>query len=221
MILFKCPTCDQQFEAEPSEVGRTITCDVCHRTIEIPAGRAAPYPTDYGPPPDRIDAGNGQNSGRKGKYCTDCGEPVALKAAFCGECGAEQERSEDSERRGRRRERDDRDFMSETEKRSRETIKVVLLVSAISNIVVGSGWALTCVGLILTIPMFILCIFEFTVYSNADRTSSRRLHGHVTALGICEIIVGIFNTISLVCGIIALVHAGGLTRYGKLGQPDA
>ena len=87
-------------------------------------------------------------------------------------------------------------------------ITVPLLISAISNIVVGLIWAATCFGIIFAIPMFILCVFEFMLWSKADRMSGRRLAGEARSLAIFEIIVGLANLGSLIAGIIILINSG-------------
>jgi len=98
----------------------------------------------------------------------------------------------------------------------REGIKVPVLISAISNIVVGLIWAATCIGLVFTIPMVILCIFEFILWSQADNLSPKELGGRAKILGIFEIIVGLVNTPTLICGIIVLINSGKLAnRYDE------
>jgi hypothetical protein len=83
-----------------------------------------------------------------------------------------------------------------------------------ANIVVGLIWAATCFGIVLTIPMVILCIFEFALWSQADSLSPRQVGGRAKTLGIFEIIVGLANTPTLICGIIVLINSGKLAdRY--------
>ena len=91
-------------------------------------------------------------------------------------------------------------------------ITVCLLVSAIANIVVGLAWAATCFGIVFTIPMVLLCIFEFILYGKASGIPPERLAAKATRIGIFEIIVGLANTVTLICGIIVLIHASKLSR---------
>ena len=89
-------------------------------------------------------------------------------------------------------------------------ITVPLLVSAIGNICVGLLWLSTCFGVVLTVPMAILCIFEFMLYAKAQRLGAEELAAKATTIAIFEIILGLFNIVSLVCGIIVLVHVSQL-----------
>lgn len=133
------------------------------------------------------------------KYCHECGQRIRARAEICPKCGVRQP--------------DRADELSRPSK-SREGIKVPVLISAISNIVVGLIWAATCFGIVFTIPMVILWIFEFALWSQADSLSPRELGGRAKTLGIFEIIVGLVNTPTLICGIIVLINSGKLVdRY--------
>ncbi len=87
-------------------------------------------------------------------------------------------------------------------------LSVPILISAISNLVVGLLWASTCIGLVLAIPMFVLSGFEFALYSKFGRQPLAEIARRASTLGIFEVILGLFNTPVLVCGIIVLVNAG-------------
>jgi hypothetical protein len=86
-------------------------------------------------------------------------------------------------------------------------VTVPLLVSAIGNIVVSLIWISTCFLSFLAIPLIILCIFEFVLYSQAGRIPLNRFASKAKTLGIFEVIAGLLNTITLVCGIIVLVNS--------------
>ena len=91
-------------------------------------------------------------------------------------------------------------------------ITTPLLISAIGNIVIGLAWFSTCFGIVVAIPMFILCVFEFIVYAHASRTNRENLKSWAILIGILEIVVGLFNLVSLICGIILLIHASKLEQ---------
>jgi hypothetical protein len=93
---------------------------------------------------------------------------------------------------------------------SRDGVKVPVLISAIANIVVGLIWLATCFGVIFTVPMLILSIFEFSLWSRADRLPLYALGDRAKVLGIFEIVVGLVNTPTLICGILVLVNGGKL-----------
>lgn len=96
-------------------------------------------------------------------------------------------------------------------------ITVPLLISAISNIVVGLIWLGTCIGVAFAIPMAILAIFEFILYSRIGREPVANIARSASTLAIFEIIVGLFNTPTLICGIILMINAGKVRRTGSAG----
>lgn len=92
-------------------------------------------------------------------------------------------------------------------------VRIPMLISAISNIIVGLFWASTIIGIVLAIPMWIVCVFEFVTHSRLDgRTRPAAAHGAVVTIGIFEILLGLFNIISFICGILVLVGSGSLRR---------
>jgi hypothetical protein len=91
-------------------------------------------------------------------------------------------------------------------------ITAPLLVSAISNIVVGLIWLSTCFGAVLTVPMIILCVYEFALYSKASQMHPMEFARQARNLGIFEIIVGMANLPTLICGIIVMIQAGKIGR---------
>jgi hypothetical protein len=92
----------------------------------------------------------------------------------------------------------------------RDGIKICLLISAVSNILVGLLWASTCFGIVFTVPMILLCVFEFVAWSRVDEQSNWEVSSSTHTLGIFEIIVGLANTAALICGIINLMNSGKL-----------
>jgi hypothetical protein len=86
-------------------------------------------------------------------------------------------------------------------------ITTPLLVSAIGNIVFGAIWATTCFGIILTVAMAILSIFELRLYAKADTLPPLMLAEKASSISQYQIFVGLFNLVSLVCGIVLSIHA--------------
>jgi hypothetical protein len=100
-------------------------------------------------------------------------------------------------------------------RQSRNGLKIPLLISGIANIIVGLNWLIWTIpccgfGLIFTVPMIILRILEFSLWANADQLPVGELGRRAKGLGIFEIIVGLANSPTLICGIIVLVNAGKL-----------
>ena len=56
--------------------------------------------------------------------------------------------------------------------------------------------------------MLVLSIFEFTLYSRVGREPLNRTAESASTLALFEIIVGLFNMISLICGIILMINSG-------------
>ncbi len=193
-FTFSCPTCRTRLRAPESAAGRTVKCPKCATPMLLPSELQPPDP----PTVTAVDDADEYQPGNT-KYCHECGQKIRARAEICPKCGVRQ------------RDRVD-DFSRPT--KSREGIKVPVLISAISNIVVGLIWAATVLGIIFTIPMVILCIFELTLWSQADSLSLGQLRRRAKTLGIFEIIVGFVNIIALICGIIVLINSGKLAdRY--------
>jgi hypothetical protein len=93
-----------------------------------------------------------------------------------------------------------------------EGVTVPLLVSAISNVVFAVIWAFSCWGIVFAVPLIILCIFEFILYSNAAQMDRPQLASRAQVVAIFELIVGLLNMVALICGIIVLVNCSKLKQ---------
>ena len=87
------------------------------------------------------------------------------------------------------------------------TIQGCVMASGIINIVVGSLLTITCYGSPIGIPMLILGIFELVHHSKRHSLPPYYYASSSITLGIFEIVIGLFNVISLIMGIIVLGHA--------------
>lgn len=84
-------------------------------------------------------------------------------------------------------------------------VRAALLVSAIFNILTALGWAWTCVGIVLSVPLVILAIFEILHFSALGKPPYGPKRSRAQLLGIleiCTILAG--NLVSMICGIIVL-----------------
>lgn len=87
------------------------------------------------------------------------------------------------------------------------TFTTILLISAIANIIVGLCWFMTFAGIIVAVPLWVLCVFEFKYRAKLiSSPDPRRLCDAMLTLGILEIVAGLFNWVTLVCGILVLAH---------------
>lgn len=85
-------------------------------------------------------------------------------------------------------------------------VRVALIVSAIFNILTAVSWAFTCFGLVLSVPLVILAVFEFMLFGKLGTPPYGPHRDRAKVLGIleiCTILTG--NLPSMVCGIIVLV----------------
>jgi hypothetical protein len=227
MLRFACPSCGKHLKAPHSSAGTRCRCTRCHKLLLVPVappeeepvpgiplrGRNSPAEADYTePPPVRrsstgtvldsptkepdplAGASKPSERGADEKYCHECGAVIRFRAEICPHCGVRQPQA----------------ALYELPHPSASGVTIPLLVSAISNIVVGLLWCYTCLGVILAIPMFLLCIYEFALWARADSMSLPALASSAKARGILEIIVGLANTPTLICGIIILINAGKL-----------
>ena len=145
-------------------------------------------------PPAKIEKAVGE------KFCHECGATIRLKAEICPQCGVRQPLVPDQNR-----------SHESGEKEKRGLLTTPVLISAIGNIAVGLCWfSLMCFP--VGIPMIILCIFEFMYYGDSDRLSPEELISRAGNLAICEIVCGLFNLVSLVCGILLLINKGQYKR---------
>lgn len=87
-------------------------------------------------------------------------------------------------------------------------VTVPILVSALANLVGGYLWLFlsSCLAIFLTAPMLVLCAFELIFFARAPQMAGRDLDRRGTALGVFEVILGIFNGVSFVCGILVLLN---------------
>lgn len=95
-------------------------------------------------------------------------------------------------------------------------LSVPLLISAISNILVGLFWLATLFGVVLAIPMFILSVFELILYSRVGHEPVARSASSARIVAIFELIVGIFNLPTMICGIILLVNSSSAVSRSRL-----
>ncbi|GAB6165628.1 hypothetical protein JCM19992_16280 [Thermostilla marina] len=133
-----------------------------------------------------------------GKFCPGCGGAVHPAAEICLRCGVRLPALHG--------------FGFGANVENRGWAKIPLLISAIANIVVGLIWLATCFGVVLTVPMVVLCIFEFKAWAEADDMPLDQLIDHAGNLAIAEIVVGLFNTATLVCGIILAIQSSKKRR---------
>lgn len=98
-------------------------------------------------------------------------------------------------------------------------VTLPILISAIANLVAGYLWLVlsSCFAVFLTAPMLVLCAFEFIYFARAPQMTARDIDRRGTTLGVFEIILGIFNGVSFVCGILVLLNTMKLRE--RLGRP--
>ena len=86
-------------------------------------------------------------------------------------------------------------------------IKICVLVSSVGNILAGLIWISTLCAAPIGIAQIVLAIFEIIYFAQADSKPRHTALSQAKLFGILEIVSGIFNLISLVCGILVLVFA--------------
>lgn len=103
-------------------------------------------------------------------------------------------------------------------------VTIPMLISAIVNCLTAaflflfailSAFATVGVGcclMLFPIAFLILAIFEFKTYSKIKARREPVSSGAAIAIGVCEIIAGLSNLVSLVCGIIVLCNASKLDQ---------
>jgi uncharacterized Zn finger protein (UPF0148 family) len=203
-LTISCPACKQPLHLPDNLRGQAVKCPSCTHVFATQEDGDAetsrsPSRRPSTPPPE-ADYDEPRPSHRRSseKHCVECGSIIRARAELCPNCGVRQPYVEEA---------------GYPIRPSRDGVKIPLLISAISNIVVGLLWASSCIGIVFTVPMIILCVFELKLWSNADSLPLREFGRRAKTLGIFEIVVGLANTPTLVCGILVLINAG------KMAQP--
>jgi hypothetical protein len=87
------------------------------------------------------------------------------------------------------------------------TIQGCVMASGIVNVVMGSLLTLSCYLSPIGLPMLILGIFELVHHSKRHTLPAYYFASSSVTLGVFEIVVGLFNIVSLIMGILVLGHA--------------
>ena len=95
-----------------------------------------------------------------------------------------------------------------SEIRTPDSLKIPVLVSLIWNVGVAAVCALTCVGLIVSIPLGFLAWNEWQLWQKVDKVSTQQFAADAKALAIWQIVAGLVSIVSLVCGIILMIEGG-------------
>lgn len=86
-------------------------------------------------------------------------------------------------------------------------VPICVLISGLANILFGLAWTLMLCGAVLGIPMVVLAVFEFIYFAQANSKPTDDAANQARILGVLEIISGLFNGVSLICGILVLIFA--------------
>lgn len=186
---FPCPHCARRIASAPDLAGTLVSCPHCARQFQMP-GTRLPVP-----PPAQAT-----------KTCPFCAERISSNAIKCKHCGSMLVPLPGALGQAVAGPPTYPPTYPQPYP-GPSIITTPLLISAIGNIVVGLIWLSTCFGVVFSVPMFILCAFEFNLYSKADTLGIVDLSRRAKTLAIFEVVVGLFNTVSFVCGILLLINA--------------
>jgi len=94
-------------------------------------------------------------------------------------------------------------------------LTVPIIVSAGWNLLTAGVWAveLPCLGLLVAVPYCVLAYFEVTTFLRAPAMPPEQLHRRCGRLGIFQIVLGLFNLVPVVCGILLLAYRDRLHQY--------
>src|SRR5262245_29446670 len=214
-IVVKC-SCGRKLGVDESRAGQKGQCPVCKAIFTVPV----PTPPNATPHVATVVTKPISYS------CPHCDIALEVEASAAGktvQCGAchkmtvVPDRSNPSPSRPTSPSREspfsidlrgDFDYGRLVTKVDTSSVWVPILISAIGNVAVGLLWVSTVVCLPVGIGMIALCVFEFLFYSKVDTLHPREVLSKANSLAILEIVAGLFNLISLVCGIIVLINIG-------------
>jgi len=99
-------------------------------------------------------------------------------------------------------------------------VTIPILISSLANLVAGAVWFFSsCFGFFVTAPLLVLATFELWTFARATQLRPQELTRRVTVLGICELVAGVFNLVSLICATVALLNLGKVgRRLGVTGR---
>jgi len=183
-VSLSCPTCAKRIRVPEELLGKPVKCPGCLASLITPAPDAIPivkqYDSENEPPliakpskrkrQEDTDYNNDDDDDKRKKkntkYCHECGDAIRVKAEICPGCGVRQPGMDDDD--------EDERYVRRRKANRRDGIKTPILISAISNAVVGMIWAYTCFGIVFTIPMIILCICEILFYLSGNSAEKQK-----------------------------------------------
>jgi DNA-directed RNA polymerase subunit M/transcription elongation factor TFIIS len=211
------PTRSDQPRNRPEETARVKKCQVCGTLNAVPrdpafnwiecreCGRTIALSPVMEPDTESASSDNShtQSGSREKrlheKHCVECGSIILAKAMMCPKCGVRQHVEYE------------RDYQLRP---SRNGIAIPLLISAIGNIIAALVWVSTCFLAFLAVPIIILSIFEFILWSKSDSMPLSSLSSSAKSLAIFEIVVGLISLPAFVCGIIIMINSSKLAALG-------
>lgn len=103
--------------------------------------------------------------------------------------------------------------------RALRPLTVPILVSATANLLAGYLWFLaSCFGPFISAPLLVLATFELWTAVRTPR-EPEDLRRRATTLGLLELLAGVFNLVSLVCGTLVLLNLGRVERNLRGHEP--
>jgi hypothetical protein len=218
-----CPHCRGEISLSPEHWGRTWTCPHCRRPFHAPqpasqaAGSVAVNPATVTAAGVRQTVAQCRGCGQKyyrvsdpnADRCPSCGLSASAPPAFgmtsatAGGSMAVYSAAPGVGHAGHPA----RDYEIAQMHSRLSTIQGCVMASGILNVIMGSLLTLTCYGSVIGIPMLILGIFELIHHSKRNTLPPYYYASASITLGIFEIVVGLFNIVTLIMGIIVLGHA--------------
>ncbi len=102
--------------------------------------------------------------------------------------------------------------------RTPDSLKVPLLISAISSACFALLWFATCFLFFIGIPLGILAYYEIKLFQKADKIPVAQFAAEAKSLSLYQIIAGVLtgNVPSLVCGILLMIKGGEFESRSNL-----
>ncbi len=158
------------------------------------------------PPPSRQGTLSSRSASRQLVPCDACAENIPPNSRVCPYCNEPVS--------------DYSSWVQSTQavvdESTRRAISTQMLVAGVANLAFGLLYVSTVIGAVIGVPMFALGLCELLNHSKIDSLDADQLKSKASLYGTLDIIAGLFNLVSLICGILTVAKSGNVKANPSL-----